>query len=85
MPDKNYSVDDILREIRAKQQGEESPAPKPASPAMSREEKELLSRALEHNKNHTYSREERAPAAYRASAPADLPRLAALFAERCGE
>ena len=61
MPDKNYSVDDILREIRAKQQGEESPAPKPASPAMSREEKELLSRALEHNKNHTYSREERAP------------------------
>lgn len=61
MPDKNYSVDDILREIRAKQQGEESPAPKPAAPAMSREEKELLSRALEHNRNHTYSREERAP------------------------
>lgn len=31
------------------------------------------------------SPEELAPAAYLASAPSDLPRLAALFAERCGE
>lgn len=58
MADRNYNVDDILSEIRGKkaalqqEDADGSPPRKEApAPALSREERQLLSRALEHDKS----------------------------------
>ncbi len=73
LPDKRYDVDDILREIRAKQGGE-APKPKPAAPAMSREDRELLNRALEHGKGSAFGQwEEVSPPPAPKEPPAQEP------------
>ncbi len=51
MPDKNYNVDDILSEIRAKKTSlQEEPPPTAPRPKLTQEDKQLLGRALDHNK-----------------------------------
>ena len=50
MADKNYSVDDILSELRAmRQQSGEEPASRSAGRSYTQEDKRLLEKALEHN------------------------------------
>lgn len=76
MADRNYNVDDILSEIRSKKaalQQEDSGKAPPAAP-LSREERQLLSRALDHDKTKGFlgfggAQAKEAPAQAKEAAP----------------